>query len=60
MLNKKRHIMESTVSQFNCEICLWAFGTKYELDIHNCLEHLIINGVQSTRTVLDDRVITQG
>jgi len=22
MLNKKRHIMESTVSQFNCEICL--------------------------------------
>ena len=39
--------MKSPVSPSNCEICLWSFGTKSELDIHNYLEHLIINGVQA-------------
>gem|GEM_PF-1831848 len=60
MLNKKRHIMKSPVSPSNCEICLWSFGTKSELDIHNYLEHLIINGVQPSIIVQDVRVITRG
>jgi hypothetical protein len=52
--------MKSPVSPSNCEICLWSFGTKSELDIHNYLEHLIINGVQPSIIVQDVRVITRG
>lgn len=60
MLNKKRHIMKSPMSRSNCEICLWSFGTKSELDVHNYLEHLIINGVQPSRIVESVQVITSG
>ncbi len=36
------YIHEST-STFDCGVCLWMFESKSELDIHNCLEHMIIN-----------------
>ncbi len=52
--------MKSPVSPLNCEICLWSFGTKSELDVHNYLEHLIINGVQPSRIVENARVIRRG
>ena len=52
--------MKSPVSPLNCEICLWSFGTKSELDVHNYLEHLIINGVQPSRIVENVRVIRRG
>jgi len=52
--------MERPSSHFNCEICLWAFETNSELDIHNYLEHLIINHVsQPSRIVQDVRVIAR-
>ena len=28
---------------FNCTTCLWVFETGSELEIHNYLEHMIIN-----------------
>jgi len=49
--------MESSSSHFNCEICLWTFETKSELDIHTYLEHLIIKSEQPNTIV---RVITRG
>jgi hypothetical protein len=52
--------MKNPISQLDCEICLWSFGTKSELDVHNYLEHLIINGVRPSRIVQDVRVITRG
>jgi len=55
-----KHSMERPSSHFNCEICLWAFETNSELDIHNYLEHLIINHVsQPSRIVQDVRVIAR-
>jgi hypothetical protein len=60
MLLKNEHLkhnMVSSLSHFNCEICLWTFETKSELDIHNYLEHLIVNSEQPNRIV---RVITRG
>jgi len=55
-----KHSMERPSSHFNCEICLWAFETNSELDIHNYLEHLIINRVsQPSRIVQDVRLITR-
>jgi hypothetical protein len=52
--------MESSSFRFKCEICLWAFETNSELDIHNYLEHLTINHVShSSGIVQDARVITQ-
>jgi len=60
MLNRKRHIMKDPIAQLDCEICLWCFGTKSELDVHNYLEHLIINDVRQSRIVQDVRVITHG
>jgi hypothetical protein len=52
--------MGSSSSRFNCEICLWPFETNSELDIHNYLEHLIIDrvsGCSPSRIVQDVRVI---
>jgi len=60
MLNRKRHIMKDPIAQLDCEICLWCFGTKSELDVHNYLEHLIINDVRQSTIVQDVRVITHG
>ena len=55
-----RHSMERPSSHFNCEICLWAFETNSELDIHNYLEHLTINRVSlSSGIVQDAQVITE-
>ena len=30
-------------STFGCGVCLWVFESKSELEIHNYLEHIIIN-----------------
>jgi hypothetical protein len=30
-------------SAFGCGVCLWMFESKSELEIHNYLEHIIIN-----------------
>jgi len=52
--------MKDPIAQLDCEICLWCFGTKSELDVHNYLEHLIINDVRQSTIVQDVRVITHG
>ncbi len=38
---------------FNCRICLWTFESESELNIHNYLEHMIINHAEQKRIVKD-------
>jgi hypothetical protein len=38
---------------FNCRICLWLFESESELNIHNYLEHMIINHAEHKKIVKD-------
>jgi len=38
-------------STFGCRVCLWAFESKSELDIHNYLEHMIFTHLEHKRNV---------
>ncbi|MFZ0896093.1 MAG: hypothetical protein WAZ77_16475, partial [Candidatus Nitrosopolaris sp.] len=53
-----RHIVKSSSYHFDCEICLWAFETNSELDIHNYLEHLTINRVSLSSGIVQDARVT--
>jgi hypothetical protein len=44
---------------FDCRICLWIFESKSELDIHNSLEHMIINHVEHERNIEDPPIIQE-
>ena len=52
------YLREST-STFGCRICLWVFESKSELDIHNSLEHVIINHVEQERNIEDPPIIKE-
>ncbi len=41
---------------FNCRICLWTFESESELNIHNYLEHVIINHAEHKKIVQDTQV----
>lgn len=58
IFDSKYYTNEST-STFDCRVCLWAFEGKWELDIHNCLEHMIINHLEERKGKLEDRPIVQ-
>jgi hypothetical protein len=47
------HSKNSSASTFGCRVCLWAFESKSELDIHNYLEHMIITHLEHKRNVED-------
>ena len=36
-----------------CRICLWIFESKSELEIHNYLEHMIMNHAEHNRIIQD-------
>jgi hypothetical protein len=42
---------------FNCRICLWTFESESELNIHNYLEHMIINHAEHKK--IEDTCIAQ-
>lgn len=52
------YLSEST-STLDCKICLWVFENKSELDIHNCLEHMIINNIKHKGSMEDPSVIQE-
>jgi hypothetical protein len=41
--------LNGSASTFECRVCLWTFECKSELDIHNCLEHMIMNHLQENK-----------
>ena len=43
----------------DCGVCLWEFESKSELDIHNCLEHMIINHVEHKRNIKDPLIFQE-
>ena len=47
-----------TISSVGCRICLWKFESELELDIHNYLEHMMINHAEHKR-FLEDICIVQ-
>ena len=49
--------MNGPASTCDCGICLWEFENKSELDIHNSLEHMIINNTERKRNIEDSLII---
>jgi hypothetical protein len=49
--------MIGSASTCVCRICLWEFEGKSELDIHNSLEHMIINHTEHKRNIEHSPII---
>jgi hypothetical protein len=48
-----------SASIYGCRVCLWVFESKSELDIHNYLEHMIINHLEHKRNAKDYPIIQE-
>jgi hypothetical protein len=46
-------------STSDCRVCLWVFESKSELDIHNCLEHMILTHLEEHKRNVEDHPIIQ-
>ncbi len=54
-----KYYTNESASTFGCRICLWVFESKSELDIHNYLEHMIINHLEEHKRNVEDHPIIQ-
>ncbi len=54
-----KYYTNEPTSTFDCRICLWVFESKWELDIHNSLEHMIINHLEHKGNLEDHPIVQE-